>query len=109
MTMSIMIMFRFRKIEHIRISQQTNITNNINETDTQTINQIDSNYLNTNKIATVIFNPTPSLTENYLRRIPEGIIDNVIPGLDILLTYIQSEYATLAALRNSITNIKIIL
>ena len=46
----------------------------------------------------------PSLNENYLW-IPEGIIDNLVPGLDSLLTYIQSKYATLAALQNSITNI----
>ena len=45
----------------------------------------------------------PSLNENYLW-IPEGIIDNLVPGLDSLLTYIQSKYATLAALQNSIAN-----
>ena len=49
-------------------------------------------------------NPTPSLTENYLW-IPEGITDNVVPGLDSLLIYSQSKYATLTALQNSITNI----
>ena len=31
--------------------------------------------------------------------------DNVVPGLDSLLTYTQSKYATLTALQNSITNI----
>ena len=31
--------------------------------------------------------------------------DNVVPGLNSLLTYIQSKYATLTALQNSITNI----
>ena len=55
-------------------------------------------------IQPIIVNPTPSLTENYLW-IPEGITDNVVPGLDSLLTYTQLEYATLAALQNSITNI----
>ena len=54
-------------------------------------------------IATIIVNPTPSLTENYLW-IPETT-DNVVPGLDSLLTYLQSKYATLTALQNSITNI----
>ena len=49
-------------------------------------------------------NPTPPLTENYLW-IPEGITDNVVPGLDSILTYSQSKYATLTALQNSITNI----
>ena len=29
-------------------------------------NYIDGNYLNNNKIATVILNPTPSLNDNYL-------------------------------------------
>ena len=94
----------FRKIEHISLSQQTNITNNITETNTQTINYVDNNYLNNNKIAAVIVNPTPSLNEDYLW-IPEGIIDNVVPGLDRLLTCTHSKYATLTSLQNSITNI----
>ena len=55
-------------------------------------------------MATIMLNPTPSLTDNYLW-IPETS-DNVVPGLDSLLTYIQSAYATLNALQNSITNIK---
>ena len=39
-------------------------------------------------IATIILNPTtPSLTDNYLW-IPETS-DNVVPGLDSLLTYLQ--------------------
>ena len=50
-----------------------------------------------------MLNPTPSLTDNYLW-IPETS-DNVVPGLDSLLTYTQSKYATLAALQKSITNI----
>ena len=40
-----------------------------------------NHYLNNDKIATIILNPTPSRTENYLW-IPEGISDNVVPGLD---------------------------
>ena len=32
-------------------------------------------------MATIMLNPTPSITENYLW-IPEGITDNVVPGLD---------------------------
>ena len=58
--------FNFRKIENISLSQQTDITNNLTETNTQTINYIGNNYVNNNKIATTIVNPTPSLTENYL-------------------------------------------
>ena len=54
------------------------------------------------KIAAVIVNPTPSLTENY-SWIPETT-DNAVPGLDSLLTYLQSKYATLAPLQNSLTN-----
>ena len=96
--------FNFGKIENISLSQQTDITNNITETNTQTINYVDNDYLNINKIATIIVNPTPSLTENYLW-IPEGITDNVAPGLDSLITYTQSKYATLTSLHNSITNI----
>ena len=55
------------------------------------------------QITTTILNPTPSLTNNYLWT-PETS-DNVVPGLDSLLTYLQSKYATLNSLQNSITNI----
>ena len=48
-------------------------------------------------------NPTPSLNEGYLW-IPETS-DNVVPGLDSMITYIQSKYVTLAALQNAITHI----
>ena len=48
-------------------------------------------------------NPTPSLNENYLW-IPETS-DNVVPGLDSMIIYTQSKYATLAALQNPITNL----
>ena len=48
-------------------------------------------------------NPTPSLNESYLW-IPE-VSDNVVPGLDSMITYTQSKYATLTALQNAITNI----
>ena len=95
--------FNFRKIENIVLTLQTDITNNITETNNQTSTCICSNYLNNNKIATVILNPTPSLTDNYLW-IPETS-DNVVPGLDSLLTYTQSKFATLTALQNPITNI----
>ena len=56
-----------------------------------------------NNIATTIANPTPPPTENYVW-IPETS-DNVVPGLDSLLAYIQTNYTTLTALQNSITNI----
>ena len=54
-------------------------------------------------IATVILNPTPPLNENYVW-IPETS-DNVVPGLDSMITYTQSNYATLAALQNALTHI----
>ena len=73
--------FDFRKIENISLSQTTYITNNKTETNTQTINYVDNDYLNNSKIATIIVNPTQPLTENYLW-IPESITDNVAPGLD---------------------------
>ena len=95
--------FNFRKIENISLTQQTDITNNITETNTQTINYVDDNYIKNDKIATIVLNPTPSLTDNYLW-IPETT-DNVVPGLESLLTYIQSKYATITALQNSIANI----
>ena len=31
--------------------------------------------------------------------------DNVVPGLDSLLTYLQSKYATINALQNAINNV----
>ena len=96
--------FDFRKIENIIISQQTDITNNITETNNQTITYVGNKHFKSDKIATIIVNTVPSLTENYLW-ILEGITDNVVPGLDSLLTYPQSKYATLTALHNSITNI----
>ena len=66
---------------NISLTQQTDITNNLTETNNQTITYVGNNYLNNDKIATIVLNPTPSLTENYLW-IPEGITDNVVPGLD---------------------------
>ena len=92
-----------KKIENVSLSEQTDITNNTTETNTKTINYVENNYLNNDKIATVIANPAQSLTENYLW-IPEAT-DNVVPGLHSLLTYPQSKYATLTAIQNSITNI----
>ena len=93
----------FQKIENISLIQQTGFTRNLSETNTQTINYVDNNDWNNDKIATVILDTVPSLTDNYIW-IPETS-DNVVPGLDSLLTYLQSKYATLTALQNSITNI----
>ena len=95
--------FNFRKIENISLSQQTYITNIITETNAGTNNYVGNNCSN-NKIAIVILNAVPSLTDNYTSN-PEGITDNVVLGLDSLLTYIQSKCATLTALQNYITNI----
>ena len=53
-------------------------------------------------IATIVVNTIPGINENCLW-IPETS-DNVVPGLDSLLTYTQSKYATLTSLQNSITN-----
>ena len=100
--------FNFRKIENTPLTRQTDITNDVIETTNQIITYADNNYLNNSKIATIIVNPTPSLTDNYLW-IPEGITDDVVPGVDSLLAYIQSKYATLATLQNSTTNINVII
>ena len=59
--------------------------------------------MNNNRIATVVVNTIPGINENYLW-IPETS-DNVVPGLDSLLTYTQPKYATLTSLQNSITDI----
>lgn len=93
--------FNFRKIENISLSQQTDINNNIIETNQQTINYIDNNYINNNNIATVFLAPPP-LT-GYLWQ-PETS-DNVVPGLESILTYIQSKYASISTLQNEITNL----
>ena len=95
--------FDFRKNEIISSSGQTDITNNVIETNTQTTNYIDENYPTNNNIAAVILNPTPSINESYLWT-PE-VSDNAVPGLDSVITYIQSKYATLTALQNMLTNI----
>ena len=47
--------------------------------------------MNKGKIAIVILNTVPSLTGNSIW-IPETS-GNVVPGLDSLLTYVQSRYA----------------
>ena len=94
--------FTFRKIENISLTQQTDITNNITETKTQTINYVDGNYIKNDKIATIIIAPT-SLTDNYIG-IPETS-DNVVPGLDSLITYLNQKFASISTLQNSITNI----
>ena len=44
-----MIIFNFRKIENISLTQQTDITNSIIETNNQTITYVDNNYLNNDK------------------------------------------------------------
>ena len=91
----------FRKYEHISLSQQAGITHSIIETNTQTTKYFDNNYSNNNNIATVILNPTPSINDNYLWT-PE-VSDIFVPGLDSIVTYIQSKYATLAALQSTVT------
>ena len=86
-------------IENISLTQQADITNSITETNNQTITYVDSNYLHNDKIATISSNPTPSLTDNYLWILETS--DNVVHGLDSLLSYTQSKYAALTALQNS--------
>ena len=81
--------FNFRKLENISLSQQTYITNNITETNTTTINYVGNSYSNNDKIATVILNTVPYLTDKYIWN--PGTTDNVVPGLDGLLTYLQSK------------------
>ena len=56
-----------------------------------------------NKTATVILNPTPSLTEDYLWTL--GVSDSFVPGLDSMITCAQSKYATLTALQSTMTHI----
>ena len=100
---SITVVFNFRKIENISLSQQTGITNHITDTNNQTITYVGNNYLNNNTVATIIVHPTSSPTENYLW-IPE-VSDNVVPGLDSLVTYLNQKFASIGTLQNYITNI----
>ena len=95
--------FNFRKVENISLTQQTGITNSITETNNQTITYVGDTYLNHGKIATVIFNTLPYLTDNYIW-IPETS-GNVVPGLGSLLTDLQSKYATINAIQNAINNV----
>ena len=93
--------FNFRKIENISLSQQTDIVNNITETNNQTISYIDDNFLNTNNIATIVVNPVSEILADSYIWTPEPS-DNVVPGLESLLTYLDSQYITLIALNNAI-------
>ena len=52
-------------------------------------------------------NPTPSINNNYLW-IPETS-DNVDPGLDSRITYIQPKCATLTAVQNNVTHMNSIM
>ena len=51
-------------------------------------------------MTTFLLNPAPPLNDNYLW-IPEGVTDNVVPGLDAESTYIQSKCAAINALQHS--------
>ena len=70
---------------NISLTQQTDITNNITETNNQTITYAGNNYFNNGRIATIVVNTVPSLTDSYIW-IP-GTSDNVVPGLDSLFLY----------------------
>ena len=59
-------------------------------------------YIYISKISTVMLNPTPSTNGHYLWT-PE-VSDNVAPGLDSMITYIQPKCETLITLQNAIIN-----
>ena len=96
-------MVRLIAEENISLSHQTDIAKTTIEINTPTTNYTGNNYPNSNKIATVMLNPTPSLHGNCLWT-PE-VSDDVVPGLDSMITYTLPKYATLAALRNATPNI----
>ena len=94
--------FNFRKTENISLSQQTDIVNNITETNNQTRNYIDDSFLNNNRTTSVEINIGSDLkTDNYTW-VPEPS-DNVVPGLESLLTYLKNQYITLITLNGAIT------
>jgi len=76
--------FNVRKVETISLSQQTDIVNNIIETNEETISYIDDNFLNNNNISTVEINIGSDLiTDNYTWTPSPS--DTVAPGLESLL------------------------
>ena len=94
--------FNFRKIENISLSQQTDIVNNITETNNQTISYIDDSFLINNNIATVEINTGSDLiTDNYTWTPSPS--DNVVPGLESLLLFLENQYITLITLNGAIT------
>ena len=54
------------EIENISLTQQTDITNNITATNDQTTTYVDDNYLDDDKIATIVLITVPPLTDNYI-------------------------------------------
>ena len=88
-----------QKTENILLSQQTDILNNITETNNQTTSYIDDTFLNNNRIATIEVNPVSELLVDRYIWTPETS-DNVVPGLASLLTYLVSQYVTLITLKN---------
>ena len=92
--------FNFRKLENISLSQQTDIVNNITETNNQTISYVDDNFLNNNKIATIEVNPVSELLVDRCIWTPETS-DNVVPGLASLLTYLEPQYITSITLKTA--------
>jgi len=95
--------FNFRKIENISLSQQTDIVNNIIETNEQTISYIDDNFLNNNRIATIVRNTFQTGDQEFYIWVPEGSgdSDDFVPGLDSLLTYLEEKYATIALVEDT--------
>ena len=59
--------------------------------------------MNNTRIATIILNTIPEINEQYIWT-PQ-ISNNCVPGLESLLTYINSKYPTLSALQNEITTV----
>ena len=84
--------FNIRKIENISLAQQADIKA-----------YVGTNYINNDKIATIVVNPIPSLNDNYVWT--PSVSDDYVPGLDSLLTYLNQKFASINTLQNSITNI----
>ena len=94
--------FNVRKVETISLSQQTDIVNNIIETNEETISYIDDNFLNNNNISTVEINIGSDLiTDNYTWTPSPS--DTVVPGLESLLLFLENQYITLITLNGAIT------
>ena len=78
----------------------------VEDTNALTITYTDDNYSNNDKTSRYELNPFwtsgASLDEQYIWS-PDRVWDNVVPGLDSILRYLELKYATITSLQDAIT------